>query len=637
MFIYFSYLLLLFAVAKYFKIKNFKKLVLVTTLLFSTFIVFLTEFLSLFKSLNLISDVVAWSLFSVLLFSFLFYKKTETLKLFKDSKFEISKIYKNLLFYEKALLFTILLGLSLLLFQGLIYPPNNWDSLTYHLSRIMYWISNESVAHFPSHILRHLYQPPLTEYYILHLNLLNGNDHLSNSVQWLFLVFTIIAVWSLLDISKFSRFYKLFAALLIITIPSVEVQASNTKNDIVCAFFVISTLYFCIKSYRDSNFKNFILLSLSIGLGMFTKGTAYLFLAPILLFFGLYFIHKIFVKKQYRILLQSLIIPIIILLINFGHFYRNYKIDHDVLNIDKVEAKAYSNENMNSKLLLSNLVKNVGLHMGFPFGEEADLYIRKFHNKINIPINNAETNYLNIVYSGPVLVSTHEDSVPNTLHLFLILISFIVVVVYSFKKIKKNQQYLVLAFIFLLQVLFFAFYLKWQPWHTRLHIPIFILSIPLIIIAMNKAKWFKYFALSMTPILMFSFYFYFVYNKTRPILFKPEYTKNIKLTDSRYKKYFTNQPQLYREYAKVCDLLYENDTHKIGFSLSDWEYPVLTNFYYYNTKIISINVGNNTSKIVQENKNVDAIITNTKTDFVLFEGKKYINQTPYHVHIWFYK
>ena len=88
MFIYFSYLLLLFAVAKYFKIKNFKKLVLVTTLLFSTFIVFLTEFLSLFKSLNLISDVVAWSLFSVLLFSFLFYKKTETLKLFKDSKFD---------------------------------------------------------------------------------------------------------------------------------------------------------------------------------------------------------------------------------------------------------------------------------------------------------------------------------------------------------------------------------------------------------------------------------------------------------------------------------------------------------------------------------------------------------------------
>ena len=42
---------------------------------------------------------------------------------------------------------------------------------------------------------------------------------------------------------------------------------------------------------------------------------------------------------------------------------------------------------MNSKLLLSNLVKNVGLHMGFPFGEEADLYIRKFHSKINIPIS----------------------------------------------------------------------------------------------------------------------------------------------------------------------------------------------------------------------------------------------------------
>ena len=43
-------------------------------------------------------------------------------------------------------------------------PPNNWDSMTYHLARVANWIDHHSVRHYPTHILRQLYMGPWAEF-----------------------------------------------------------------------------------------------------------------------------------------------------------------------------------------------------------------------------------------------------------------------------------------------------------------------------------------------------------------------------------------------------------------------------------------------------------------------------------------
>lgn len=618
--------------------KTIGELIVKSALIFSGFIVLLTEILSLFKAINLTALIISWSFFSIILLYFLYKNRQNFFSLIRSKKSDFVKKYQTLYVYEKRLLVIITIFVLLLLFQGIIYPPNNWDSLTYHMPRIMYWIGNESVVHFPSHILRHLYQPPFAEYFILNLNLLNGNDYFSNTVQLLYLVLTFFSIWLLLTQLAISRFYKILALFIAITIPAVELQATTTKNDIVCSFFILTAIVFCIKTYFSKNFSNFLYLGLAIGLAMLTKGTAYLFLAPVLAVYGWLLLIKIIKTKDFKLLLNGFAIVLVILSLNICHFARNYKIEGNILNIDKNEALAFSNQKMDGKLLLSNLLKNVGLHLGYPIETKADAGIRKLHTLINVPIDNPDTNYYNIKYDGPKENTTNEDLIPNLSHLILFLVSLFALTLVCLKKFKENIISFLLILVILSQIILFSAILKWQPWHTRLHIPIFLLIVSLITLAVEKSKWVRFFTIGSLPVLFFSFCFYFLYNNIRPIITNPIYTKDIHLNDSRYKKYFAHQLHLYPEYSIILDKIYSSNPKKIGLIISDWEYPFLSDFYYDKLKVTAINVNNVTAKIPQDDSNIDVIVSNSvKQNFIAFKGKNYYNQTPDNVSIWFYK
>lgn len=75
---------------------------------------------------------------------------------------------------------------------GMLAPINNWDSMTYHLPRIMHWLQNESLYHYPTGMPRQLFQSPYSEYVILHTIGLSGGDGFANGVQWFALIASAI-------------------------------------------------------------------------------------------------------------------------------------------------------------------------------------------------------------------------------------------------------------------------------------------------------------------------------------------------------------------------------------------------------------------------------------------------------------
>ena len=71
--------------------------------------------------------------------------------------------------------------------------PYNWDSLTYHLPRIMHWVQNKSVAHYATNIDRQIASPPLAEFINLHIYLLMGKKDVAfNLLQCMSFGFCIV-------------------------------------------------------------------------------------------------------------------------------------------------------------------------------------------------------------------------------------------------------------------------------------------------------------------------------------------------------------------------------------------------------------------------------------------------------------
>ncbi|WP_333693484.1 glycosyltransferase family 39 protein [Flavobacterium sp.] len=603
-------------------------------LLFSVTVFGITEFLSLIGFLDHIGVILSWSFVNLVLF-FLSYKKGLYKNILSKIKSQI-EIFKTSKQSFKILLCITILIIIGLFFQGFVYPPNNWDSLTYHMSRIMYWIGNGSVDHFQTHILRHLYQPPFAEYVILNLNLANGNDYFSNNVQGVYLIGCLFVAIAILKEVGVSENYKLFVCLLILNTPSVLLQATTTKNDIVVAFFILTTIHFFRKIIQSNQPLDFIFLGLSIGLGMLTKSTFYVFTAPIILILGISFLYKNVKTKSYFWLTHSIIAIVIALSINTTHFYRNYKVDQDILNIDKNEAKGYSNESMSVSFFTSNCIKNIGLHLGYPFQDVFDKGIRKWHEKNNIDINNPKLNYLGIPYEGARKLTTHEDYVPNTFQFLFIFCAFLFTI-YQMVRYRKISLFLLSLWgILILQIILFVLFLKWQPWHTRLHIPLFIESCIILVLTFKEYKIRRLTGIIVLTICLTGFIFYFVYNNLRPLIKHSKYTKDVSFYENRYRNYFSNQLNLHGEYKKIKESIIDNTT--IGLFMSDWEYPLFKDFYYDHIKLKAINVLNNTNRIKQDELPIDQIISNTiNQPFIEYQGKKYYNQNFNNLYIWSYK
>lgn len=77
---------------------------------------------------------------------------------------------------------------------GLAYAPNNFDSMTCHLSRVMHWQQNPGIMHYPTHIDRQIQMSPYAEFVILHVNTLSRSDRWANMVQWFAIVGCAIGV-----------------------------------------------------------------------------------------------------------------------------------------------------------------------------------------------------------------------------------------------------------------------------------------------------------------------------------------------------------------------------------------------------------------------------------------------------------
>src|SRR5439155_25445472 len=115
----------------------------------------------------------------------------------------------------------------------------------------------------------------------------------------------------------------------------------------------------------------------------------------------------------------------------------------------------------------------------------------------------------------------------------------------------------------------FSFLLKWQPWHSRLQLPFFILGAAFAGVVLDRAlpRWLGSMLL---VVLTASALPYVLANALRPLIGSESV-----LGSDRISQYFKSRPDLARPYAAAADLVRDTRCTAVGLMMGadDWEYP----------------------------------------------------------------
>jgi hypothetical protein len=158
-----TYILLILIFVLRLGFKHFLEAFIYAHLVIFAFISVSTEALSLIQAISFPGLLTAWLLYLIVCFAIaiiLFQRRNHSLKLPVLHEFPPLTAF---------IVGAIIVILVTTLITAILYPPNNWDSMIYHMSRVFQWISNNNISFYPTGITRQNYMMPLAEFGIMHL------------------------------------------------------------------------------------------------------------------------------------------------------------------------------------------------------------------------------------------------------------------------------------------------------------------------------------------------------------------------------------------------------------------------------------------------------------------------------------
>ncbi len=176
----------------------------------------------------------------------------------------------------------VVLGVAYELFLGVATPPNNWDSLHYHLARVAAWHAQRDLGFFPTHNAIENVYPPNAELLVLWTVTFVGRDVFAALPQLFASLATAASVFTIGRRLGYERRAAAFSALLFPTLTIVALESVTTQNDLLEASFVVAAVAFALGRTRAET----ALAGLALGLAAGTKLT-FLYAVPVLVAIGL--------------------------------------------------------------------------------------------------------------------------------------------------------------------------------------------------------------------------------------------------------------------------------------------------------------------------------------------------------------
>lgn len=419
----------------------------------------------------------------------------------------------------RTYLSVLLPGVFLILpviFLALYCPPSNYDSQSYHLVRVQFWIQYQRVAYFPTSFTVHNYYNVFAEYWLMHLQLLSGTDRFVNVVQLGAFAGSVLAATGIVRELGGNKLAQAFCGLLVCTLPMGILQSTTTQNDYLSGFFLLTTILLGLQQVRQPGWRATGWLGLSIALGGFTKYSYFLWAFPFVVWIGL----AIWKRHGLGLTLRTTVGCAALLLVVFGPFWSRNLSAFDSLLSPPCQSPLfldyYTNELLNWQVVLSNCLKNASLHLTTPFAscdESLNQLVRTCHEWLGLRVDHPTTTMGD--YTARFTIS--EDVSGNGIHFALLMVLLLGLPVYCLR--AGCQQVTVYAVCLLAGWFIYAAGFKWQLFSSRTQLPVFLAAAPPISLLLT-AGWVRRWRLHWPAALMLCLAAlpYVYSNPTKPLL-----------------------------------------------------------------------------------------------------------------------
>jgi 4-amino-4-deoxy-L-arabinose transferase-like glycosyltransferase len=474
-------------------------------LLHGVLIVLVTELLSLTADVTYSAVGIFWMILAAIHLVVLIYLlRKETIS--KHQGFELLNLprliwinpvrhFKQNNGLDQAIAVGIILILIICGITAVLATPNNYDSMTYHLPRIMHWIQNHSVAHYPTSNLRQISFPPGSAYILMHFHLLAGGDYAANTLQWIAFAGSILSI-SLISKVLIGADIQLFAGLLCATFPMAIMQSTTTQNDLLVSFWLLSAVCL-ILHHQNSRIQDNLWLGAALGLAVVTKPTGIIFGIPIAIWMAIREIRQSsYVDRNWISSLGASFKSLVIIFgftctLSLPSWIRNIQIFDSFLG----DPAGTRNTVFNFSTICSNLLRTASLNMPVEIVWQG---VVSLHHRLGWNIADQATTFSGnnfLPETTREYLRPSEDSVGSPLYLILFFAALLYIGWRLFDQrnraaIERASLSEIFRFALIVIGLGLGLYvslLKWQIWANRLLLPFFLLSIPVVAFFIQQA------------------------------------------------------------------------------------------------------------------------------------------------------
>lgn len=593
---------------------------------FCAFVFITTQILSFFHQITFINLLLCYFVFICIIGIYFYCKHRAGITISQNILPFFSNDVRNKICVILFSVFVIILAI--------ITSPNNWDSMAYHLPRILQWTQNHSVAHYATNYVQQIAVSSLPEYINLHVYILSGkSDLFFNLLQCLSFLFDGYLIFGISLQLENDKKWSYMAAVLWFVCPISFAEALTTQTDVFAALWLLSfvtLLLFIMKNKNDIFNKagniHFIFIGLILGFAYNTKVHTILGMIFFSLFYLIFLLKNNFSLRKIIYMAGIVFISTVFIVIPDSlKIYQTFETIFPDLggSIMLVQTK-------NPKYLVMNLIKAISYNLpcnSIPASAKvANKIVTFFQEFLKVDMNAPSITWHDFCLGTPSVYN--HDNVPYPMILYLFLFSILFIFFRCIKKIllKKrcNHNFLLYGYVLCSSLSYFIFLSinRFTEANVRYQIVFLSLLCPLIVTCISRIKCIRirnFIEGTILTLLSISFinqaiYHFEIYNFS---------------DGNREKGYFAYQQYTYDSHIKLMNAVLETNPKTIGLYIPGlFEYPIrkmLNNrgdFKYYN-----INVNNATEKYEADTVVPDSLIFITyesQGDRLEYNGHTYV-------------